>query len=111
MGSYLAFFILFSLLLTSNIIGARKDMGEYWKAIKEYESIPQTVALKPNCHTSESLDLKKLKNFDKTESPDLTIYVNDNLNGGAFVKEFEENPDLTVITSKISNIGFLYGDL
>ncbi|XP_011048703.1 PREDICTED: organ-specific protein P4-like isoform X1 [Populus euphratica] len=89
MKSSFAFFVLFSLFSQfSDVIGARKDTGEYWRAVMKDQPMPEAIqgliratTLSPvsnekaNCHTTES---NEKHNFvkDFRQQPTATSYDN-----------------------------------
>ncbi|EOX98053.1 hypothetical protein QUC31_015367 [Theobroma cacao] len=74
MKSFLSFFAFLSLLLFANTIAAaRKDAGEYWRAVMREQAMPEAIEAlvridaatsskeKTDCHTPTSFELKEEK--------------------------------------------------
>ncbi|CAK7329715.1 unnamed protein product [Dovyalis caffra] len=112
MKSSFAFFILFSLFSFANVINARKDTGEYWRAVMKDQPIPEAIqgliradptALpsvsneKADCHTTES---NKKKNFVKDFGPEPTASVYDNgikpKKGKSSSEDFDPRPNMSI---------------
>eukprot|EP00258_Populus_trichocarpa_P008344 XP_002313805.3 organ-specific protein P4 isoform X7 [Populus trichocarpa] len=88
MKSSYTFFILFSLFSFANVIGARKDTGEYWRAVMKDQPMPEAIHglirettlssvsnEKADCHTTES---NEKNNFVKDFGPQPTATSYDN---------------------------------
>eukprot|EP00258_Populus_trichocarpa_P047893 XP_024463912.1 organ-specific protein S2 isoform X6 [Populus trichocarpa] len=89
MKSSYTFFILFSLFSQfANVIGARKDTGEYWRAVMKDQPMPEAIHglirettlssvsnEKADCHTTES---NEKNNFVKDFGPQPTATSYDN---------------------------------
>ncbi|XP_052311565.1 organ-specific protein P4 isoform X3 [Populus trichocarpa] len=113
MKSSYTFFILFSLFSFANVIGARKDTGEYWRAVMKDQPMPEAIHglirettlssvsnEKADCHTTES---NEKNNFVKDFGPQPTATSYDNgikpAKDKSFSKHFHPNSQL-----------FLYND-
>ncbi|WCJ33878.1 hypothetical protein M5689_015212 [Euphorbia peplus] len=92
MASPSVYIVLISLLLGACTIAARKDVGEYWKDTSKQDNIvPQTVALKTDCHNSEiHNNVKNLNNFDHDNT------LNEDNMKEKFVKDFEDTPNVSI---------------
>ncbi|KAL9370870.1 hypothetical protein Peur_036010 [Populus x canadensis] len=114
MKSSFAFFVLFSLFSFADVIGARKDTGEYWRAVMKDQPMPEAIQglirettilssvsnEKADCHTTES---NEKNNFAKDFGPQPTVTSYDNgikpAKDKSFSKDFHPNTQL-----------FLYND-
>ncbi|KAL9370871.1 hypothetical protein Peur_036011 [Populus x canadensis] len=105
MKSSYTFFILFSLFSFANVIGARKDTGEYWRAVMKDQPMPEAIHglirettlssvsnEKADCHTTES---NEKNNFVKDFGPQPTATSYDNgikpAKDKSFSKDFHPN--------------------
>ncbi|KAJ6692674.1 PROTEIN putative-RELATED [Salix purpurea] len=111
MRSPFAFFILFSLLPFSNVITARKDTGEYWRAVMKDQPMPEAIhgLIRPStlssvisnekadCHTTES---SKKNNFVKDFGPQPSMTAYDNgikqTKEESFSEDFDPSPNISV---------------
>ncbi|XP_073267393.1 uncharacterized protein [Populus alba] len=111
MKSSYAFFILFSLFSQfANVIGARKDTGEYWRAVMKDQPMPEAIQglirpttlpsvsnEKADCHTTES---NGKNNFVKDFGPQPTATSYDNgiepAKDKSFSKDFDPKPNVSV---------------
>ncbi|KAJ6345974.1 hypothetical protein OIU78_008600 [Salix suchowensis] len=112
MRSPFAFFILFSLLPQfSNVITARKDTGEYWRAVMKDQPMPEAIhgLIRPStlpsvisnekadCHTTES---SKKNNFVKDFGPQPSATAYDNgikqTKEESFSEDFDPSPNISV---------------
>ncbi|XP_034927395.1 organ-specific protein P4 isoform X3 [Populus alba] len=108
MKSSYALFILFSLFSQfANVIGARKDTGEYWRAVMKDQPMPEAIQglirattsspvsnEKADCHTFKS---NEKDNFVKDFGPQPSATSYDNVKGERpFAEDFEPRPNVSV---------------
>ncbi|KAH8498326.1 hypothetical protein H0E87_017297 [Populus deltoides] len=107
MKSSYTFFILFSLFSFANVIGARKDTGEYWRAVMKDQPMPEAIHglirettlssvsnEKADCHTTES---NEKNNLVKDFGPQPTVTSYDNVKGErSFAEDVEPRPNVSV---------------
>ncbi|KAF9676003.1 hypothetical protein SADUNF_Sadunf09G0093100 [Salix dunnii] len=116
MKSPFAFFILFSLILPfSNVISARKDTGEYWRAVMKDQPMPKAIQglirastvssvsnQKADCHTTES---NEKNNFVKDFGPQLYAASYDNgkkqTKEESFSEDFDPSPNISVYSDGV----------
>ncbi|KAJ8767186.1 hypothetical protein K2173_013583 [Erythroxylum novogranatense] len=85
MESYSALYFSFLLLLFSNSINARKDVGEYWRGVMKDQPMPEAIRglARDQPALSNSHDRTKCHSTDTTETsqswprPNLSVYDND----------------------------------
>ncbi|CAK7329719.1 unnamed protein product [Dovyalis caffra] len=96
----------------ANVINARKDTGEYWRAVMKDQPIPEAIQgliradlttlpsvsnERADCHTTES---KKKKNFVKYFGPEPTVTVYDNgikpKKDKSFSEDFDPRPNVSI---------------
>ncbi|KAJ6906115.1 hypothetical protein NC652_023767 [Populus alba x Populus x berolinensis] len=110
MKSSYALFILFSLFSFANVIGARKDTGEYWRAVMKDQPMPEAIQglirattsspvsnEKADCHTFKS---NEKDNFVKDFGPQPSATSYDNgiepAKDKSFSKDFDPKPNVSV---------------
>ncbi|XVE66951.1 hypothetical protein DITRI_Ditri08aG0121000 [Diplodiscus trichospermus] len=107
MKSFLAFFSFLSLLLfAGSITAARKDAGEYWRAVMKDEPMPEAIEgllrvdaisstnEKTNCHTPRGLEIKQEKIIvEDFEGP--RVNIGDEKNKKSFADDFEPRPNVS----------------
>ncbi|KDP44386.1 hypothetical protein JCGZ_20066 [Jatropha curcas] len=115
MKFFFAFLSIFSLILFSGTINARKDVGEYWSGEMKDQPMPEALqrlvgASSPDSFTStkEKADCHTTDNVEPI--PDISIYHNDvilkakkPLNEKSFLKrEFQPRPDVSIYHNDIT---------
>ncbi|GKV42852.1 hypothetical protein SLEP1_g50215 [Rubroshorea leprosula] len=100
MKSFLPFLTLFSFLLFVNTaVAARKDPGEYWRAVAKDQPLAEAIealvevdtAKKPDCHTPATIEIQEEKILVKDfETKDIK-----SAEEKSFVKDFEPRPNVS----------------
>ncbi|KAG6761510.1 hypothetical protein POTOM_034735 [Populus tomentosa] len=115
MKSSYALFILFSLFPFANVIGARKDTGEYWRAVMKDQPMPEAIRglirattsspvsnEKADCHTTES---NEKNNFVKDFGPQPTTTSHDNgikpAKDNSFSEDFHPNSQVLIYSDGV----------
>ncbi|OIT28078.1 PREDICTED: organ-specific protein S2-like [Nicotiana attenuata] len=106
MKSLVALILLFSLALYTSSTNARKDPGEYWRAVMQDEPMPEAIKhLMP--HNSVPLSKEKTDCYTSTAvraeafepRPNISVYHDDaklkEAYKSLFTKDFEPRPNVT----------------